>query len=139
MRKFQLLPKTINLGCSMSDQLSLVRRLERDFPVIEEAGCKVGIGVAKREPIRHSSDFITTSTWRKDRKLPLAMTRDLNGAAVKWRGYGVINPFSSDGRLVALEDYPKLRRYLEERRPQIAGRHIAQKNQSSWYRTIDRI
>ena len=29
-----------------SDQLALVRRLEADFPSIEEAGCKVGIGVA---------------------------------------------------------------------------------------------
>ena len=29
-----------------SDQLSLVRRLEAEFPALEEAGCKVGIGVA---------------------------------------------------------------------------------------------
>jgi len=28
------------------DQLAVVRRLERDFPTIEQAGCKVGIGVA---------------------------------------------------------------------------------------------
>jgi hypothetical protein len=29
-----------------SKQLTLVRRLETDFPLIEEAGCKIGIGVA---------------------------------------------------------------------------------------------
>ena len=28
------------------DQLALVRRLESDFPLIEGAGCKIGIGVA---------------------------------------------------------------------------------------------
>ena len=28
------------------DQLSLVRRLEAEYPTLEEAGCKVGIGVA---------------------------------------------------------------------------------------------
>ena len=28
------------------DQLSLVRRIEVEYPTIEEAGCKVGIGVA---------------------------------------------------------------------------------------------
>ena len=29
-----------------SDALTLVRRLEHDFPTLEETGCKVGIGVA---------------------------------------------------------------------------------------------
>ena len=36
-----------------------------------------------------------------DRKLPLAMTRDaIQDGVVKWRGLGVINPFTDDGGLV---------------------------------------
>ncbi len=30
------------------DQMELIRRLERDFPTIEQVGCKVGIGVATK-------------------------------------------------------------------------------------------
>jgi hypothetical protein len=58
---------------------------------------------------------------------------------VQWRGYGVINPFAEDGRLVDLRNYPRLRRYLEMRRQVIASRHCAQKSPANWYRTIDRI
>ena len=54
-------------------------------------------------------------------------------------GKGVINPFRDDGKLVSLEDFPKLKRYLNERHEQIVGRHVATKAPQSWYRTIDRI
>jgi hypothetical protein len=67
------------------------------------------------------------------------MTRDILSGTVSWRGLGVINPFADDGRLVDLESYPRLGAYLEARRDQIAGRHIAQKAPANWYRTIDRI
>ena len=29
-----------------------------------------------------------------DRKLPLAMTRDILTGEVKWRGFGIVNPFA---------------------------------------------
>jgi hypothetical protein len=58
---------------------------------------------------------------------------------VKWRGQGVINPFAESGGLVDLDEYPRLRRYLEVRREVIGGRHCAQKAPANWYRTIDRI
>jgi len=67
------------------------------------------------------------------------MTRDIAGGTVKWRGYGVVNPFADVGGLVRLDDYPRLKRYLKLRRDRIAGRHVAFKNPASWYRTIDRI
>jgi hypothetical protein len=67
------------------------------------------------------------------------MTQDILEGHVAGRGKGVINPFSDDGKLVRLEDFPRLRAYLEERKEQIAGRHIAEKNPHNWYRTIDRI
>jgi hypothetical protein len=121
-----------------SDQMALVRRLERDFPTLEEAGCKVGIGVATgadKVYIGMHDELDVES----DRKLPLAMTRDILTGTVAWRGYGVINPFADEGGLVNLDDYPRLKRYLEAHRTEILGRHCAQKIPANWYRTIDRI
>lgn len=121
-----------------SDQLDLLRRLEATYPTIEDAGCKVGIGVATGADKAFIGRFEDLDV-EADRKLPLAMTRDINTGHVAWRGYGVINPFGDDGKLVPLAKYPKLARYLEARREQIAGRHVAQKAPANWYRTIDRI
>jgi hypothetical protein len=67
------------------------------------------------------------------------MTKDIQGGTVKWRGLGVINPFPDGPGLVNLAEYPRLRRYLEAHKDQIAGRHCAQKAPANWYRTIDRI
>lgn len=120
------------------DQLALVRRFERELPTLEETGCKVGIGVATGADKAFIAPFDTLDV-ESDRKLPLAMTRDIMQGVVDWRGYGVVNPFSDDGGLVDLDKYPRLRRYLEERKEQIAGRHVARKAPANWYRTIDRI
>lgn len=121
-----------------SDQLALVRRIEKAFPSIEEAGCKVGIGVATGADQAFIAPFDDLDV-EDDRKLPLVMTRDIRGGVVAWRGFGVINPFEDSGGLVDLADYPKLARYLERHKDAIAKRHVAQKISANWYRTIDRI
>lgn len=119
-------------------QLAVVRRLEAQFPTIEDAGCKVGIGVAT------GADKIFVAKYNAldvepSRKLPLAMSRDIASGTVKWRGYGVLNPFEEDGRLASFSDYPKFARYLEQNGEAIKRRHVSQKNPGNWYRTIDRI
>ena len=121
-----------------ADQMALIRRLERNYPTLEAAGCKVGIGVATGADKAFIGDFKTLDV-EPDRKLPLVTTQDIVSGEVKWRGLGVVNPFTDDGPLVDLRKYPRLRRYLEKRKEVIAGRHCAQKNPSRWYRTIDRI
>lgn len=121
-----------------SDQMALIRRLERQFPSLEEVSCKVGIGVATGADKAFIGDFNALDV-EPDRKLPLVTTRDIMSGEVKWRGMYVINPFVDGGGLVDLRDYPRLRRYLEARQEVIAGRHCAQKSPSNWYRTIDRI
>ncbi|OYU34369.1 Eco57I restriction-modification methylase domain-containing protein [Novosphingobium sp. PASSN1] len=121
-----------------TDQLTLVRRLEASFPTIEEAGCKVGIGVATGADKAFTGDFAELDV-EPSRKLAMATTRDIDTGIVLWRGKGVINPFGDDGRLVKLRDYPRLKRYLEDRKELIANRHVAQKAPANWYRTIDRI
>lgn len=121
-----------------SGQIDLVRRIEALFPTLEQAGCKVGIGVATGADKVYIG-LMDALDVEDDRKLPLAMTRDLLTGRIEWRGYGVINPFSDDGPLVDLAKYPRLKRYLEAHRPLIASRHVAQKTPANWYRTIDRI
>lgn len=121
-----------------SDQMALIRRLESCFPLLEEVGCKVGIGVATGADKEFIGDFETLDV-EQDRKLPLVTTKDIMSGEVKWRGQGIINPFANSGGLVDLEEYPRLRRYLEARRKVIGERHCAQKAPANWYRTIDRI
>lgn len=121
-----------------STGLALVRRLEASFPALEEAGCKVGIGVAT------GADSIFIAPYdaldvEPDRKLPLATTRDITSGTVEWRGLGVVNPFALDGGLVALSAYPRLAAYLERHDAAIRARHVSRKNPGAWYRTIDRI
>ncbi len=121
-----------------SDQMALIRRLEKQFPKLEEVGCKVGIGVATGADKVFIGDYEALDV-ELDRKLPLVMTKDIISGEVKWRGQGVINPFLESGSLVNLLDYPRLGRYLNTQREVIASRHCAKKNPVNWYRTIDRI
>jgi len=121
-----------------SDQMALIRRLESCFPLLEEVGCKVGIGVATGADKEFIGDFDALDV-EPDRKLPLVTTKDIMSGEVKWRGQGVINPFADSGGLVDLDEYPRLRRYLEARREVIGERHCAKKAPANWYRTIDRI
>lgn len=123
---------------SSSDKLALLRRLEARFPVLEDAACKVGIGVATGADGVFIAPFDTLDV-ELSRKLPLATTRDIATGEVKWLGLGVVNPFEDDGSMADLAKYPKLRAHLETHREAIAGRHVAKKAPANWYRTIDRI
>ena len=89
-------------------QLALIRRLEAEFPTIEEAACKVGIGVATGADEVFIGKFEMLDV-EPDRKLPLVMTRDILNGEVSWRGFGVINPFNEDGSLVKLFRFSKTR------------------------------
>lgn len=121
-----------------SGKMSLIRRLEKKFPSLEEAGCTIRIGVATGADKAFIGDFDGLDV-EQDRKLPLVTTKDITSGEVCWLGQGIINPFTESGGLVDLQEYPRLRRYLEARQDMIAGRHCAQKSPANWYRTIDRI
>ncbi|MBI3259660.1 MAG: Eco57I restriction-modification methylase domain-containing protein [Ignavibacteriae bacterium] len=121
-----------------ADSLTLVRRLEDQFPLLEETGCKIGIGVATG-----ADDVYIASMEELDiedsRKIPLVMTGDIINGQIMWSGHGVVNPYLDEGSLVDLDDYPKLQSYLESQKARICRRHVATKDPIRWYRTIDRI
>lgn len=119
-------------------RLVLLRRIEHTFPTLEQAGCKVGIGVATGCD-RVFIDALDALPVESERKLPLVMARDLVDGAIRWGGKGVLNPFDVSGQLVPLESFPEFRRYLNAHRDSVANRHVAQRNPDGWYRTIDRI
>ena len=121
-----------------SDQLDVLRRLEAEFPLLEEAGCKVGIGVATGADHAFIAPFDSLDV-EPSRKLPLAMTGDLLNGEVDWQGYGIINPFAENGGLVDLEQYPRLQKYLAIHKERLVARHCAKMTPNKWYRTIDRI
>lgn len=120
------------------DQVDLVRRLEQGYPPLEEAGCRVGIGVAT------GADRVFIGTYAEldvedECKLPLVTTSDIRNGRVEWQGKGVVNPFRADGKLVKLAEYPRLAAYLEQHADIVKARTCARRNATGWYRTIDRI
>lgn len=119
-------------------QLAVARKLEENFPSIEEAGCKVGIGVATGADKIYTGDFQSLDI-ESNRKLPLIKTADIKTGEINWRGQGLINPFNDDGSLVNLNDYPKLSAHFSAHEDIIRKRNCAQRNPNNWYRTIDRI
>jgi hypothetical protein len=119
-------------------RLRLLRRLELTFPLLEDAGCKVGIGVATGCD-RVYIDDLANLPVEPERKLPLVMPRDLTQGRISWKGKGVLNPFEADGSLADLDRYPRFAAYLYRHYDAVAGRHVAKRSGEGWYRTIDRI
>jgi hypothetical protein len=119
-------------------RMELLRRIEADYPTLEQASCRVGIGVATGCD-RVYIDDLDALPVEPDRKLPLVMARDLVDGKIVWGGKGVLNPFDDSGKLVSLDAFPKFDRYLRTHKEAIAGRNVAKRDQAGWYRTIDRI
>ncbi|MEZ4449867.1 MAG: Eco57I restriction-modification methylase domain-containing protein [Nannocystaceae bacterium] len=118
--------------------LDLLRRLERDLPTVEEAGLKVGIGVAS------GADKIFVGEHESlpvedARKVPLVMAPDLVDGEIRWRKKGMVNPFEPDGSIAPLGKYPRFAAYIREHQDKLAARHVAKRSGDGWYRTIDRI
>ena len=121
-----------------ADAVAILRRFETELPTLEEAGCKVGIGVAT------GADRVFIAPYKEmsvedERKLPLVMAADISSGEVRWKGMGVLNPFGEDGQLVPLDKYPRFATYVEAHAEVLRGRNVAKRNPSRWYRTIDRI
>lgn len=122
----------------VADRLRLIRRLERQFPELEEAGCAVGIGVASGADRIYIDDYKNLPV-EPTRKLPLLMAADLQDGEIRWSGRGIVNPFEPDGSLAPLDRYRRFGAYIQANRTALATRHVARRSGANWYRTIDRI
>lgn len=129
------------------EELALLRRLERELPTLEEAGLRVGIGVATgadRVFIR-PLDELDALGVEDERRLPLALAGNVatageGGATTfEWSGKAVLNPFEDDGSLADLDAYPRFAAYVRRHEGALRKRHVAKKSPARWYRTIDRI
>lgn len=122
----------------LSSGHSLVKKIETAYPTLEDAGCRVGIGVASGA----DKVFIVqaeTLDIEEDRILPLVTTKDIKTGEVNWSGQAIVNPFHDDGNLVGLDKYPRLSRYFDANSEILKRRHVAKKNPKNWYKTIDKI
>lgn len=105
---------------------------------IEEMGFMLGIGVATGA----DSIFIGKDLPQKVEKellIPALNARDMSGNRLQWSGNFLLNPYKPNGELISLDDYPLAARYLLNHRDTLQKRHVARKNPSKWYKTIDRI
>ncbi len=119
-----------------SDELDLINRLESEFPLIEEAGCKVFIGAATgNNNIYIVNDDLDIEPCRK---IPMVKAGDIKGAHHSDSQQFIINTYDSDG-VIDLENYPKLKEYLEQNSNVLKSRHVAKKQPDAWFKTIDRI
>ncbi|KPV45666.1 Eco57I restriction-modification methylase domain-containing protein [Alicyclobacillus ferrooxydans] len=125
-----------------ADHHAVLRKLEAEHPLIEDEthGIKVGIGVATGadrvyivNPTKQDIDI------EAEALLPIVTTRDIASGEIRWSGKYVINPFMSDGSLIDLDEYPKLKRYFDIHGEVVKNRNVAKKSGAKWYRTIDRI
>lgn len=118
------------------DRIALLDDLNSRFPTIEQAGAKVGIGIATGA----DKAYIVPSSVdvEPDRKLPITMTKDIRDGHFKWGGNVLLNPWLPDGSLVDLSSFPKLAAQYEAH-PKLRERYVAKKQPSAWFKTIDRV
>lgn len=122
------------------ERLAVVAKLERDLPALEDGatGTRVGIGVATGA----DRVFVTTDRTlvEEDRTVPLAMARDTISGELCWSGHHLVDPWDGDtGQLVHLDDFPRLRAYLEDNAAALLKRNVVGRRPQQWYRTIDRV
>ena len=121
---------------SPPEQLKVLRELEAKFRPIE-ASAKVHIGVATGNDSVYIVD--RSADIEPDRLVPLVMRDDIENGRIKDLDHRVINTFAPSGEVIDLKEYPRLRKYFNARGLDIRKRHVAQKNPTSWFRTIDRV
>lgn len=119
-----------------SSETAVVQRLERQFPSLEEAGCKIFIGAATG----NNKVFVVDEDVdiEFDRKVPLVTAKDIRTGAIVEGGQFLINTYDEDG-VVDLDDYPKLKKYLTKHKDALSSRHVAKTQPQRWYKTIDRV
>ncbi|CAN5178958.1 Eco57I restriction-modification methylase domain-containing protein [soil metagenome] len=123
---------------SNSAERDLLKAMEEKFAPLESLpGTRVGIGVATGNDSIYIVD--RNAPIESDRLVPLVMRGDISRGATTDSGRCVINTFCEGGGLIDLAEYPLLSRYFDAHTSAIQKRHVAKRNPSGWFRTIDRV
>ncbi len=121
------------------DQISLIHKLEKKFPLIEDVSCKVFIGAATGCNKVYIVDFdYVGSKIEEDRLLPMVTAGDLKSGSIAWSKKYLINTYDKKG-VISLNNYPKLSSYLYSHKEKLCNRHVARKDKVKWFKTIDRV
>ncbi|MET8870323.1 Eco57I restriction-modification methylase domain-containing protein [Nonomuraea sp. NPDC004580] len=120
-------------------RLAMLEDLGDRFRPLEDemTGTRVGIGVATGADkvfITNQADLV-----EPDRLLRLSMVRDTKTGSLEWQGSYLINPWDDRGDLVDLSAYPRLAAYFRQHEPALRKRHVATKQPTRWYKTIDKV
>lgn len=122
------------------EQLAALRELEDRFATLEADGqTRVGIGVATGADEVFIVSEETAPRVEPDRLVPLVMRSDIREGRIEWSGRYVINTFRQNGGGVDLAEYPKLATYFAEHVDAVRRRHVSQRSNGFWFRTIDRV
>lgn len=73
-----------------------------------------------------------------ERMLPLALAAAKRTQSLDFSKHFLTNPWNTQG-LVPLNDYPRLRAYLETHSMRLRDRYVGKRSTMGWYRTIDRV
>jgi len=119
-----------------ADELEFISRLEREYPTIEEVGCKVYIGAATG----CNGVFVVDESLDVEvcRKLPMVKASDVRLGMLNTPDSFIINTYDDSG-VISLDKYPKLKAYLEKFESKLRARHVAKNSPKSWFKTIDRV
>lgn len=119
--------------------IKLLERLQEEFATLESDGVtKISIGVATgadKAYILHKDAPIDVEP---DRLTPLVMADDIRAGRLKTPTKVLLNPWDSNGKLVAIEDYPRFTAVLSSHEA-VKKRFVAKKNPLTWHRTIDKV
>ncbi|WP_173475869.1 class I SAM-dependent methyltransferase [Fibrobacter succinogenes] len=126
-------PKNEDWSCIFNNVV-----VNENLYTIEELGFKIGIGVATgADHIFISKDL--PKLVENELLLPALNAKNLSGNKLEWHGEYLLNPYTTNGELIKLADYPRVKKYLNDHKERLSQRHIAKKNDAKWYKTIDRI
>jgi hypothetical protein len=118
------------------DEIELIKRLETEFPTIEDTGNKVYIGAATG----HNEAFIIDDNVNveADRKLPVIKAENIINGNINCSNKYLINTYDENG-LINLSNYPRLEEHLLSFEDALKKRHVAKKHPQNWFKTIDRV
>lgn len=111
---------------------------EKYLSTIENQNFKIGIGVATgRDSIFINPDF--KGLIEDDLLIPILTSKGVKSQYIQWQGKYVINPYGNNGELIDLDEYPLAKAYFLKNKEELSKRHVAKKDKSKYYKTIDKI